>query len=301
MGKINPLFALGKVIIAAAWADGTLSPDEVISVKHLLLNVRDLTVLQWQTLEMYLDSPVDEAERARLVDELRAVTRTAAEREAVLKALDDVIRADGSISPEEEQVFAQVKAALEEGGQGFFGALTQLMGGSVRRGAGGANNREIYFEEYVKNRVYYKVQRRTGLDQLNIPDGDLRRLSLVAGLVARVARVNQGVSDEERAALVDSLQTTWGATHEAAALIAEIVTTEELGDIDYRMEKEIIRLFTYEERIQLLDVLFAVALADGFVSSDEIDAIRGLLNPLKVSHQDFITAKLKVPKEKRES
>ena len=60
------------------------------------------------------------------------------------------------------------------------------------------------------------------------------------------------------------------------------------------------RLFTYEERVELMNVLFAVALADGFVSSDETEAIRKMMNTLKVSHQDFIDAKLKVPKEKRE-
>ena len=193
MTETIPLFALAKVIIAAAWADGSLSPDEVISVKHLLLLVRDLTAVQWQTLEIYLDSPVDEAERARLVDELKAITRTPETRQAVFESLDDVIRADGNVSPQEEQVLAQVKAALAQDDQGFFSGLSQLIG-KTKRQSSPANNREIYLEDYVKNRVYYRVERRTGLNHLNIPDGDLRRLCMIAGLVARVAKVTEDVS-----------------------------------------------------------------------------------------------------------
>ena len=64
MTEMTPLFPLAKVMIAAAWADGSLSPDEVNSVKYLLLRVRNLTAVQWQTLEIYLDSPVGEAERS---------------------------------------------------------------------------------------------------------------------------------------------------------------------------------------------------------------------------------------------
>ena len=298
-----PLFALAKVLIAAAWADGNLSPDEVISVKHLLLRVRNLTALQWQTLEIYLDSPVEEAERIRLIDELRAATHTPEQRQAIFDCLDDVIRADGSVSPQEEHALAEVKASLAQGAQGdkgFFSGLSQLMGKSKQKPPPAtANNREIYLEDYVKNRVYYRVERRTGGNQLNIPDSELRRLCLVAALVARVAIVHENVSDAEFQAIVDSLQNTWGANRDAATLIAEIATTEPLGEMEYRMETEMLRLFTYEERVQLLDVLFGIAMADGSVSPVEFDKIRAISNIMRVSHQDYIDAKKKVPADKR--
>ena len=98
---------------------------------------------------------------------------------------------------------------------------------------------------------------------------------------------------------MNSLQTTWGANRDAATLVAEIATSEPLGDLEYRMEVELQRLFTYEERVQLLDVLFAVALADGDVSSDEMNTIRSMANMLRVSHQEFVNAKLKIPADKR--
>jgi hypothetical protein len=41
-------------------------------------------------------------------------------------------------------------------------------------------------------------------------------------------------------------------------------------------------------------VLFAVATADGEASYDEIEEIRTIAGSLKLSHQDFIQAKLKI-------
>jgi tellurite resistance protein len=50
-----------------------------------------------------------------------------------------------------------------------------------------------------------------------------------------------------------------------------------------------------------VDALFAVAAADGGVSNDEIEEIRGISNSLKLTHKEFIDAKLRIPREIRES
>mgnify|MGYP001818709603 FL=1 len=47
-------------------------------------------------------------------------------------------------------------------------------------------------------------------------------------------------------------------------------------------------------------MLFAVAAADGVARYDEIEEIRGLAQTLKLSHRQFIKAKLKLPRERRE-
>jgi len=50
-----------------------------------------------------------------------------------------------------------------------------------------------------------------------------------------------------------------------------------------------------DERVRFMDVLFAVADGDGRVSHEEIEEIRTIANVQKLSHKQFIDAKLKIP------
>ncbi len=54
-----------------------------------------------------------------------------------------------------------------------------------------------------------------------------------------------------------------------------------------------------EERAEFLDVLFAVAAADGEATYDEIEELRTIARWLKLTHEQFIEAKLKIPREQR--
>ena len=56
---------------------------------------------------------------------------------------------------------------------------------------------------------------------------------------------------------------------------------------------------TNEERRHFLGALFAVAGADDKASYEEIEQIRLIALGLKLSHQEFIDAKMKLPPEKR--
>jgi hypothetical protein len=67
MAKPNVIKALAKVMIAAAWSDGSITVDEVNSLKDLLFQL-PMTASDWAELDIYLDAPVGEAS-ARLVAE----------------------------------------------------------------------------------------------------------------------------------------------------------------------------------------------------------------------------------------
>jgi uncharacterized tellurite resistance protein B-like protein len=56
---------------------------------------------------------------------------------------------------------------------------------------------------------------------------------------------------------------------------------------------------TRTERKEFLHCLFAVANAADQTSFDEIEEIREIAKGLELSHQDFIDAKLTVPREDR--
>jgi uncharacterized tellurite resistance protein B-like protein len=89
------------------------------------------------------------------------------------------------------------------------------------------------------------------------------------------------------------MQQGWKISSDAAAFVAEIAVSASSLEVDYfRMTREFFTNTTNEERVQLLDVLFAVAAADGEVSLAETEEIRRIAGGLKLTHKQFINAKL---------
>ncbi|MEJ2738018.1 MAG: TerB family tellurite resistance protein [Anaerolineae bacterium] len=289
--------------MAAAWTDGEPSHEEINSMKDLLFRLPQLSSRQWASLQMYIETPVDPAERARLVEELRNSIRTPEDRDLALEMLDELMRADGEVTEEEEQVAAEIKAAIESVDVGLLTRLVKDLAGRRTRAVAGAPNREDYFEDYVKNKVYYGVRRRLDLGEGELDVGDelLRALSLAGGMMAQVARVNPEVTDAEVTTMAGALQTHWHLTPEQAAFVAEVAVSETASLFDkYRLARQFANACDYHERVEFLDVLFAVAAADGEVSYEEIEEIRAIAQSLKLTHQDFIEAKLKIPRDQRQ-
>jgi uncharacterized tellurite resistance protein B-like protein len=180
--------------------------------------------------------------------------------------------------------------------------LSRLIRGPIQRrsqAVANAPNREQYLEDFIKNRVYYVVQQRRNLSEgtLDIPDEELRKLSLAGGLLARVAHVDKDVTEEELEGMVRELRAGWDVTEEAAILVAEVAVSEVSADLDYfRLTREFFSSTTETERVRFLDVLFAVADADGQISHYETEEIRRIAFSLNLTHQQFINAKLKATK-----
>jgi uncharacterized tellurite resistance protein B-like protein len=297
MSNEHLILALAKVLIAAAWADGELTHEEVNSMKDLLYHLPRVSARQWASLQMYLEAPVDEAERARLVEDLRDAIRSPEDRDLALQTLDEMLWADGEVTKEEKRVVAEIKSAVESVDIGLLSRLVKGMTARRAQAVADAPNREDYFDDFVKNKVYYGIRRRLDLGkaELNVGEDVLRTLSLAGGVMAQVARVNPEVTDAEVAAMVDALQTYWHLEPDQAAFVAGVAVSETASLLDrYRLARRFADACGYRERAEFLEVLFAVAAADGKATVDEIEEIRAIAQSLKLSHEDFIEAKLKV-------
>ena len=307
MAKPKLILALAKVIIAAAWADGEVAHDEINSLKDLLFRLPDLEARDWASLEIYIDSPVEDGERARLVDELIKVMGTPADKKLALEAIDELIHADGELPELEEKVAEEIKTAIENANTGVIGGLGRLISGSLeRRSAAIADtpNREVDLDDFVRNRVYYGVRRRLGTPENvpELPESELRKLSLAGALMAKVAHVDREITDGELGAMVEALQRHWGVTEEKANIVAEVAISAVGANTDYyRSAREFFSVTDAQERIQFLDVLFAVADGDGKVTTPETEFIRSISNSFKLTHRNFIDAKIKIPRERRAS
>jgi uncharacterized tellurite resistance protein B-like protein len=296
------IMKLAKVLIAAAWADGELTHEEINSMKDLLFHLPYLTARQWAALAMYIETPVDAAERARLVGDLQDAIRSEKDKALALRALDEMVKADGQITDEEESIAAEIRAAIESVDVGLLARLVKTMTSHRSRALVDAPNREDYFDDFVENKVYYGIRRRLDLGEssLELAEDTLRALSLAGGMMAQIARVNPRVSDAEVATIVNALQEHWHLGSEEATFVAGVALSETATLLDrYRLAREFSDACTYQERAQFLDVLFAVAAADGMASYEEIEEIRQIAQSLKLTHNEFIDAKLRIPEERR--
>jgi uncharacterized tellurite resistance protein B-like protein len=303
--KSDAIKALAKVMIAAAWADGEISIEEMNSLKDLLFQLPEMTASDWAELDIYIETPVGDAERARLVADLQTSLRTSQDKELAMAMIDELVGADGDISAEERASVDEIKAGIKEANAGVLGSMSNFLGSSVNRrskAVSAAPNRELYLDDYVKNKVYYSISRRLELEEtaIDIPEKELRRLSLAGGLMARVAYVDQEIQEGEFDSMVSAIKGNWQLTDIEAALVAETAVSTITQGLDYyRLSRRFFESTTEEERVRFMDALFAVADADGRVSYEEIEEIRTIATVLKLSHKQFIDAKLKIPRERR--
>lgn len=290
---------LAKVLVAAAWADGELTPDEINSMKRdLLTRIPNLSTQQWASVAIYMESPVDEAERGRLVQQLRSQITTPLGKQLVFDALDGLVAADGHVGEEERRVVQEIRSAIEAGNTAGIGRVSGLFRGRSAPAPVTAPgpNREVFLDDFVRNRVYYVIRRRLDKGGIvpKLSDGEIRKLSLAGGMMAVVARTNPQVTDAEQSAMLATLQQNWSLNQEQATFLVDVAVSQLPADLDtFRLADEFAAVSDYDERGQLVDALFAVAAADGSVNNDEVETIRGMANALVLTHERFIEAKLK--------
>jgi uncharacterized tellurite resistance protein B-like protein len=305
MSDRDLILKLARVIIAVAWADGEISNEEINSLKDLLFHLRTSTFddsmqfsgQEWARLDMYIETPVGAEERERLVVDLQSSLRSASDKQVVAGALQRMIEADGAVGPEEQALAAQIEAEIDSVN---VGGLQRLLGGAMnRRSAAVANapNREAYFDDFIKNKVYYSVEQRLKVDptDLGLSDDELRKLSLVGGLMAKIAQLDRQVSDEEFANMVSTFVKIWGVSEEAATFVVEVaISAVDMTYDTFRMMRELATSATEDERRHVVEMLFAISAADGDMSIEEVEEIRVIARGLNLTHKDFIDAKLKI-------
>ena len=129
---------------------------------------------------------------------------------------------------------------------------------------------------------------------LDLSDEQMRKLGLAGGLMARIAKVDEIVSESELEAMVQIIADSWDLDHDTAVFVANVAVSSLDVTYDYyRMTREFATSTNLQERQNLLVALFLIAGADEGISFDETEEIRLVQRGINVSHQDFIDAKLR--------
>lgn len=295
---------LARLTVAAAWADGDLANEEINALKELLFRV-DLTEDEWRILEIYLDHPVKSDEADELLQRVVDGISSPEQKALVIGTLTALFEADGEVTPEEAAFLAEVERAVAGASTGVFALFSKAMNSAVgqrKARAQASSLREANLEDHIENTIYYRFKRaeKEGGVTVDLPEADLRKLCLAAGVMARVAQVDDETSENERQGMAAVIAESWRVTPEVAALVASLTCEPATRALDFqRLAYNYFSCTTHEERQQFLVTLFRIANACEGTSNDEIEEIRQIARVLKLSHDDFIAAKLTVPREDR--
>ncbi len=132
------------------------------------------------------------------------------------------------------------------------------------------------------------------LDQLE--PARARYIAAFAYILSRVARADMNISDVETSEMERQVTGLSGLPAEHAILVVQIAKTQATlfgGTENFLVTHEFNEMATREQKLSLLDCLFAVAAADEVISSVEEREIRLINDELQLTHDDFINARLR--------
>ena len=154
------ILELGKLLIAAAWADGTLSTEEVNGLKELLFQLPDISGEEWMELELYMVSPITEEERQRLLNRVLKKMTSQADKNLVLETLQKLVLTESQGADRQSEVVRQLQEDIEQGGIGFLEHLRRPLRRILNlRGQqySDEHDRESRLDDFIKNTIYFQV------------------------------------------------------------------------------------------------------------------------------------------------
>ncbi|MFC2140498.1 TerB family tellurite resistance protein [Candidatus Auribacterota bacterium] len=305
MAQKNFIMDLARLVIASAWADGELSPEEINVLKRLLFNLENVTGEEWEKLEMYIDAPVTKEETEEILNRVISQLKSEEDKSFVLDTLEQLFEADGVVTAEEKAFLKMVHDSLANVSTGFFSNVSNAFQSILKNRVEKKNEtslREKNFGDYVKNTIFYQLKRleQERGKQINLDEAALRKLSFAAGLLAQIAGVDLKMSKEERIAISETIATAWGIPDEQASLVAEVACDQISKGLDHvLLAQGFFDCTSLKERTDFITALFKIANSSEKTSNEEIEEIRQIAKRLKVDHSDFINAKLTIPRKDR--
>ncbi len=130
------------------------------------------------------------------------------------------------------------------------------------------------------------------LDQLE-PER-ARYIASFAYILSRVANADQEISATEVRAMERILRELGGLEEEEAILVVQMAKTQTLlfgSTENYLVTREFYKMATQEQKVQLLESLFAVSSADESISSAEDGEIRRIATEMNLTRSDFNQAR----------
>ena len=120
-----------------------------------------------------------------------------------------------------------------------------------------------------------------------------RYLACFAYILTRAAKADHHVSDGEARLMEQIVSARAGVDAQQAALVVRIARDagRSRGTDDYLITREFERIASREEKLALLDCLFAIAATDSPILTSEDNEVRRVASELKLEHADYIAVR----------
>lgn len=122
-----------------------------------------------------------------------------------------------------------------------------------------------------------------------------RYLAAFAYVLSRAAAADLHVSEIETEAMVEILKRVGHLPEEQAVLAVAIAKSQNRmfgGTEDYLVTREFREISTEQQRLDMLNCLFAVTAADDTITAEEEAQIRQVARELGFEHQQYVKARL---------
>jgi uncharacterized tellurite resistance protein B-like protein len=121
-------------------------------------------------------------------------------------------------------------------------------------------------------------------------------IAAFAYILSRVAHADMNISRDETRAMEKIVIEHGGLDEAQATLVVQMAKTQSRlfgGTENFLVTREFNEMATHEQKLALLDCLFAVSAADLSVSTTEEVEIKKIASELKLSHDEYITTRLR--------
>ena len=130
------------------------------------------------------------------------------------------------------------------------------------------------------------------LDRMD--ESQARYIAAFGYILGRVAHADLKISPEETAAMEQIIQERGGLPESEALIVVQMAKTRAQlfgGTENFLVTREFDRIATKEQKLALLDCLFAVAAAEGHISVTEDNEIKQISQELHLDHPEFISVR----------
>ncbi len=120
-----------------------------------------------------------------------------------------------------------------------------------------------------------------------------RYIAAFAFILCRVARADLNISPSETQIMERVVMERGGLPEEQAILIVQMAKTQSIlfgGTENFIVTREFNRMATRDQKLHLLDCLFAVS-SDELISSAEDSAISKICSELQLTHDDLVSVR----------
>lgn len=116
-------------------------------------------------------------------------------------------------------------------------------------------------------------------------------IAAFAYILSRAARADLKISPDEVRMMERIVMKIGGLPEEQAVLVVQMAKTQNIlfgATENYLVTREFNSIATFEEKLQLLECLFAISAADDSISTVEDNEISQVAKELLIEHKDFI-------------